>query len=1693
MLFAISLVANAQTPTPELLYYKFNGTGTTITNNATTPPTGTSTAILMGGLSQGSVGLCGGAIIGSGNAASTDYVNTGWATSLSGSWTISFWSSNITPSTTLFYIFGDGNALGFRCFTNGVAGANNWILRGGFTDVLLSGGATVAPHVNTFVYDATLGNIKAYLDGVLVNTVAQASVTISGTGPFKVMGYNSNVGAPLGGLLDEFRVYNHALTAAEVLSLNSLNTTATITTSSCDSFISPSGKYTWTNSGTYTDTIANAAGCDSIITLNLTINPSPTATISTVGSTSFCSGGSLILNANTGSQLAYVWSQGSTADHITVTYGGTYQLWVTDINGCTATSTPFTVTENSPATSTTNLTSCSGVTWNGTTYTASGTYTYTITGGGSNGCDSVATLNLTINPVVVNLPTTSSFPAGSAMNDAFTASYGVAPYTLTTNSTLPTGVTFTNGTLSGTPTVTGTFPIVVSATDFAGCTGTSTTYNLVITCPSSGSGTIFYDGFESGSYTPTWNKGNALDSAKVTTNNPATGNYRLEGYGGNGVNHLLGLSTTIAAAIPTEVSWNIFPTTATGATNYVVIGDSNITGTNCVAFVYYVNGDIRFVNQSSILNFAATLNQWHHVALKNIDWSTKTFEIWIDNVMVNASYQFRGLAINYLSKIHLYNFNNGTGIWDDIRIGSQSVAPTGVATPASQTICSGGSITPVVLTGAPSGATYNWVRDNTSNLTGIAANDTGNISGSITNTSLTQQTTTITITPSYYGGCLGTPYTASVMVNPIVSSTTTIASCATYTWHNQTYTASGIYADTLIASSSTGCDSIAILDLTINPLPNVFAGNDTAICIGHSIALHGSGANNYTWDFFVNNGVAFNPNITRTYTVTGTDGNGCVNTDQIKVTVNSLPVVSAGMDTAVCSGQYAVLRGFGSNSTYTWNNGVTNLVPFIPSATQTYTVTGTDNNGCSSTDQVVVTVKPLPNVYGGNDTIICAGTNLSLVPSGAVTYTWTYSYGNVWSPIPGGTSTLNIAPNATVTYLLEGLGSNGCSNSDQVLITVRPLPTTSIDTIGSKSCFDANGNLFTLNGTSSAGTPTWSIVSNPNALNITWYTGQNVDSPVIKILGGTGGSVVFKYRVTSNQTPNCGVSEKSIAVKVIPIPTVNSIGNLSICNGTPVAAATFSSPQDSAANPVTFTWSNIAPPTGLNGQNIAGNLPGYTAINTSDILIYDAIKVTPTISLNGGNLVCQGTETLVRTVEVKPLPRAVLNNPNDTIQCNGSQLTLNIQPFVANQYTWTTSGDNVGLGSTIGNNPIPTFTATNIGNNTLTGNIVITPASVNGCSGVPLYFNVVVKPTPHLTNLPSKDSLCSGSTFTFTPTTNVSGTTVAWQRVGPNGINDTSSGINNIQETLSSHNALSYNAAQYNVHLNAAGCTNDTAIRVVVKPIPTKPTFTLPNDFCHNTSYINLQADRAPFANEHFIWSTEPDSALFQSQQRAMIKFALGQNIIHLQSEIIGSGCKTEAYTDTFNNTPTPFVDPYIIKKEYLVNDILHHIVLVCLHNPVQNYHWGRTNATTLVEDTQVYAAEKGQELYFKNPQDFDTANYYYWVKIVTDTENNCFRQIYYNGPFVSKSENVIVATNTPTSMKVYPNPAQTNVAVELTGKVEGNYQIKIQDVIGQVIQSFEMTDKKQQVDIQSLPSGYYLISCWQQGVHIATNKLIKN
>lgn len=358
---------------PDVLHYKFDGTGTSVPNLASSPPAGAATATLMGGLTQGNTGWCGGAVIGSGVASSTDYVNTGWAPDLgTGSWTISFWTSNITGTATLYYIFGDVNSNSFRCFTNGVAGPNNWILRGaGLTDVYINGGATVAPHYCTFVYDNTLANVKGYLDGTLVTTVAQGAVNVTGAGPFKVIGYATNVGMSAGGLLDEFRVYRRALSAAEVAAI-SPNVTSTLTLSQCDSYTSPSGNYTWTTSGTYLDTVPSYQGCDSIITIGLTVNNSSASTMTVSNCDSY-----------------------TAPDGAIYTTSGTQTAVVPNFHGCDSTITINLTITNSSVSTISPVACDSYVAPDGAVYTTSGIQTAIIPN--SVGCDSTITINLTVN------------------------------------------------------------------------------------------------------------------------------------------------------------------------------------------------------------------------------------------------------------------------------------------------------------------------------------------------------------------------------------------------------------------------------------------------------------------------------------------------------------------------------------------------------------------------------------------------------------------------------------------------------------------------------------------------------------------------------------------------------------------------------------------------------------------------------------------------------------------------------------------------------------------------------------------------------------------------------------------------------------------------------------------------------------------------------------------------------------------------------------------------------------------------------------------------------------------------------------------------------------------------------------------------------------------------------------------------
>lgn len=146
--------------------------------------------------------------------------------------------------------------------------------------------------------------------------------------------------------------------------------------------------YTITNlsSGAYNIVFNN--GCASnTLTTSLSDPGAPAAPTASVNNA--C--GSSTLTAS-GSNL--VWSTGATTPSITVTSAGTYSVNQT-VNGCTSSSTAIVANPLAATSSTSTQTACNSYAWNGSTYSTSGTYTWT--GQNAAGCDSVATLNLTIN------------------------------------------------------------------------------------------------------------------------------------------------------------------------------------------------------------------------------------------------------------------------------------------------------------------------------------------------------------------------------------------------------------------------------------------------------------------------------------------------------------------------------------------------------------------------------------------------------------------------------------------------------------------------------------------------------------------------------------------------------------------------------------------------------------------------------------------------------------------------------------------------------------------------------------------------------------------------------------------------------------------------------------------------------------------------------------------------------------------------------------------------------------------------------------------------------------------------------------------------------------------------------------------------------------------------------------------------
>jgi hypothetical protein len=226
------------------------------------------------------------------------------------------------------------------------------------------------------------------------------------------------------------------------------------------------------------------------------------------------------------------------------------------------------------------------------------------------------------------------------------------------------------------------------------------------------------------------------------------------------------------------------------------------------------------------------------------------------------------------------------------------------------------------------------------------------------------------------------------------------------------------------------------------------------------------------------------------------DANGCTNSYSITITepVSTISLIASATPNNICLGDVSTINVSGNTGlTYSWDNGLGNgslhtVTP--PIGITTYTVTGTDGNGCINTDIITVTVNALPNVIANaSPSTICYTDSSAITANGASTFSWNNGLGN-------GASHTVTPPIGITTYNVIGTDVNGCSNTDMITVTVKQ-NTSSYDTLSVTASIVWNGiplnasgdysvtlinsvgcdSIINLNLTIST-TPTWDCVGN---------------------------------------------------------------------------------------------------------------------------------------------------------------------------------------------------------------------------------------------------------------------------------------------------------------------------------------------------------------------------------------------------------------------------------------------------------------------------------------------------------------------------------------------------------------------------------------------------------------------------------------
>ncbi|OYU82747.1 MAG: hypothetical protein CFE24_14320, partial [Flavobacterium sp. BFFFF2] len=722
------------------------------------------------------------------------------------------------------------------------------------------------------------------------------------------------------------------------------------------------------------------------------------ATISAATPLTFCEGGTVALNANIGSGYTYQWKKdgttisGETAASYNATTSGSYSVFVTDGNGCSALSEAKTVTVTPKRTPT--FTQVAAVCVGATIAALPTTSTNAVTGTWSPAVNNTATTTYTFTPTdaVCNNVTTMTITVNPKTTPTFTQVAAVCSGA--TISALPT--TSTNA-------VAGTWSPALNNL-------VTTTYTFTPTdavCNNGATMTITVNP----KTTPTFTQVAAVCSGATIAALPTTANNAVAGTWSPALNNLVTTTYTFTStdAVCNNVATMTITVTPKTTPTFTQV-EAICSGASLSALPTTSNNSLTGTWSPALDNSATTTYTFTPTA--GLCATTATMTITVNPHVTPTFTQVAAICAGAsLSALPTTSNNSLTGTWspslDNTTTTTYTFTPTvGLcANTATMTITVNPNVTPTFTQVAAicSGASLSALPTTSNNSL------TGTWSPSLDNTT----TTTYTFTPT--AGSCATTATMTITVNPNVTPTfpqvaaicsgaslsalpTTSNNSLTGTWSpSLDNTTTTTYTFTPTAGL---CATSATMTITVNPNVTPTFTQVEAICAGASLSALPMISNNSltgTWSPALNNAA------TTTYTFTPTVGL-CATSATMTITVNPNIAPTFTQVSAICAGASLSALPTTSNNSLsgTWSPALDNA------ATTTYTFTPTARL-CATTATMTITVKPNITPSFTQVASVCSGSTMNALPT-----TSNNGYDGTWSPALNNLSSTNYTFTPTV-------------------------------------------------------------------------------------------------------------------------------------------------------------------------------------------------------------------------------------------------------------------------------------------------------------------------------------------------------------------------------------------------------------------------------------------------------------------------------------------------------------------------------------------------------------------------------------------------------------------------------------------------------------------------------------------------------